>query len=83
MNPDTIILGFLGTFRNDLEQVNAYFCYILREKETDSARLGPAGDKGLLADTKTPEDFSEQVIAGEFPGDFAQGPLSEAHLLCE
>ena len=40
-------------------------------------------DRLSLPDTKTAEDLAEQILAGKFPGDFAQAALREAQILGE
>jgi hypothetical protein len=41
------------------------------------------GQSALLADTKTAEYLAEQVVAGEFTGDLAQGVLGQPQVLGE
>jgi hypothetical protein len=37
----------------------------------------------LFADTKAAENLAEQIVAGEFAGDFTQGMLREPQVLGE
>ena len=39
--------------------------------------------QALLSDTKTAEYLAEQIVAGEFTGDLAQGVLSEPQVFGE
>ena len=52
--------------------------------------MSPNGDMNVacvrhasLADTKAAEDLPQQIIAGEFAGDFAQGKLCASQFFSE
>jgi hypothetical protein len=51
--------------------------------ESTWERLGPIGHEKLFSDTKTAEYLAEQIVAGEFTGDLAQGVLSEPQVFGE
>jgi hypothetical protein len=46
-------------------------------------RLRIMPECSLFPDAEASENLAEQVLAGEFPGDLAQGVLSEAQILGE
>lgn len=68
---------------NDFAWVQALKTRINSQSMRVSERLRTTLDAGLLANTETGEDTTQQIVRGEFTGDFAQRLLRKTQFFSQ